>query len=109
MPEFPPSLIFTSALNSQFLHSRSVQNRWLLSPSPTIVPSLALQDSGFSFAFQPISVFPSNILIHPLSCAERTEIERTPRPRTAKAFTQIMGTIVSRSTFLMTGIEYQVR
>src|SRR4051812_42994537 len=70
MPEFPPSLIFASALNSQFPHSRTIQNKWLASPSPTMAPSFTLHDSGWAFAFQPSRVLPSNILTHPLSSAD---------------------------------------
>src|SRR5690242_6166781 len=84
MPEFPPSLIFTSALNSQFVHWRTIQNKWLASPSPTIIPSLAVQDSGFWLAFQPSRVFPSNILIQPLSAADRREAESRPKKMRAK-------------------------
>src|SRR6266496_5041783 len=53
IPELPPSLIFTSALNSQFSHSRTIQNRWLASPSPVMHPSRTVQLSGRSLAFQP--------------------------------------------------------
>src|SRR5258708_2020558 len=65
MPELPPWLILTSAWNSQFSHSSTIQKRWLAGPSPTISPFLALQLCGFSLAFQPSSVFPSNMLFQP--------------------------------------------
>src|SRR5271166_3257678 len=64
MPELPPWLIFTSALNSQFTHFSFIQNRWLAGPSPVMAPFFTVQDSGRSFAFQPSRVEPSNIGFH---------------------------------------------
>src|SRR3954447_22713887 len=108
MPEFPPSLIFTSTWNSQFPHSCSLQNRWLLSPLPTMAPSFTCQESGFSLAFQLFRVFPSNRLIEPFSCAGRTETEGQPTLRTAAHFTEFMSTIVSRRSFLQACVSLVV-
>src|SRR4051812_375712 len=65
MPELPLWLSFTSARNSQFSHSRSIQKRWLAGPSPVRTPFTTFQLSGCSLAFQPFSVLPSNMLIQP--------------------------------------------
>src|ERR1700722_8516996 len=74
MPEFPPWLILTSALNSQLTHFSFIQNKWLAGPSPVMAPFLTVQDSGCSFAFQPSRVEPSNIGIQSSALwrAERT-------------------------------------
>lgn len=64
-----------------------------------------LVDSGFSFAFQPLSVFPSNMLIQSFSWAERTETASRLRPRTARPLTRFMSTMVSRSTFSLSGSQ----
>src|SRR5262245_5206095 len=71
MPEFPPFEIFTSALTSRFSHSRCFQNGYFPSPPRLMHPSFTVQASGFSLAFQPSRVLPSNMEIHPsLSAAQ---------------------------------------
>src|SRR5947199_3152903 len=79
MPELPEWFSFTSARNSQFSHSRAIQNKWLAGPSPVIAPPTTFQLSGLPLAFHPFSVLPSNMEIQP-SLAAAPALDAAPAP-----------------------------
>src|SRR5271154_3004098 len=98
MPELPPWLIFTSALNSQLTHFSFIQNKWLAAPSPGMAPFLTVHDSGRSLAFQPSSVEPSNMGFHSsaLCLAERTTVDRARKDAVLRNFMAYKGSVSQR-------------